>query len=83
IDVLFETAAEAYPRRLLGLILTGANEDGAKGLAAVQAAGGMTVVQEPEGAHSTAMLLAALGHADQVLTLQQIAELLASLGARR
>ncbi|MEO7773708.1 MAG: chemotaxis protein CheB, partial [Steroidobacteraceae bacterium] len=42
IDVLFETAAEAYPRRLLGLILTGANEDGAKGLAAVQAAGGMT-----------------------------------------
>ncbi len=41
IDVLFESAADVYCERLLGIILTGANEDGAAGLAAVHAAGGV------------------------------------------
>ena len=54
IDVLFESAADIYRTRLLGIILTGANEDGACGLAAVGARGGMTVVQDPATAHSPA-----------------------------
>ena len=47
IDVLFESAADVVRQRLLGIILTGANEDGAAGLAAVHRAGGLTVVQDP------------------------------------
>jgi two-component system, chemotaxis family, protein-glutamate methylesterase/glutaminase len=81
IDVLFESAAEAYGPRLLGVILTGANDDGAQGLAAVHAAGGVTVVQDPRSATSTAMVLAAMARstADFVLPPADIAELLATL----
>jgi two-component system, chemotaxis family, protein-glutamate methylesterase/glutaminase len=52
IDVMLESCAEAYEDRLLGIVLTGANEDGARGLAAVKAHGGLTAVQDPaEAAH--------------------------------
>jgi hypothetical protein len=47
IDVLFESAADAYRKDLLGVILTGANHDGAAGLKAVLDAGGMAIVQDP------------------------------------
>jgi two-component system chemotaxis response regulator CheB len=47
VDALFESAADAYGSRLLGVILTGASRDGATGLAAVGRAGGRTVVQDP------------------------------------
>jgi two-component system chemotaxis response regulator CheB len=60
IDVLFETAAEAYGERLLGVILSGANPDGAAGLRAVAAAGGITAVQSLETAEMIAMPAAAL-----------------------
>jgi two-component system, chemotaxis family, protein-glutamate methylesterase/glutaminase len=54
IDVLFESAAESFGARLLGIVLTGANEDGAQGLAQVKACGGLTAVQEPdEAVHAT------------------------------
>ena len=54
IDVLFETAAEAWHRGLVGMLLTGANEDGARGLATIKALGGLTAVQDPaEAAHPT------------------------------
>jgi two-component system chemotaxis response regulator CheB len=81
IDVLFESAAEVYRNRLLGIILTGANEDGAAGLAAVHDAGGMTVVQQPESAHSPQMVRSALKlrPADLVLSLDRIAAFLATL----
>ena len=81
IDVLFESAAEVYGHRLLGIILTGASEDGASGLDAVRRAGGCTVVQQPESAHVSLMTEAALrrGPADFVLTLEQIADLLRTL----
>jgi two-component system, chemotaxis family, protein-glutamate methylesterase/glutaminase len=81
IDVLFESAADVYGKQLLGIILTGANEDGAVGLEAVHAAGGTTVVQQPESAQSAAMVVAALKRvpADHVLTLDDIASLLKSL----
>jgi two-component system chemotaxis response regulator CheB len=84
IDVLFDSAAEVYREHLLGIILTGANEDGAAGLAAVHDAGGLTVVQEPRTAHSSAMILSALERrpADLVLDLEGIAELLNGMCAR-
>jgi len=77
IDVLFESAADIYGRRLLGVILTGANEDGAQGLAAVHDAGGITVVQEPQTAQSPTMVLSAirLRAPNFVLPLGGIAEL--------
>jgi two-component system chemotaxis response regulator CheB len=85
IDVLFESAAEVYGRRLLGIILTGANEDGAMGLRAIHDAGGVTVVQSPETAQSPPMVLAALSRLqpDHVLSLEQIAALLCTLPTRR
>jgi two-component system chemotaxis response regulator CheB len=60
IDVLFESAAEAYGPRLAGVLLTGANDDGARGLARIQALGGLTLVQEPATATRSDMPRAAL-----------------------
>lgn len=83
IDVLFDSAAQVYREHLLGIILSGANEDGAEGLAAVHDAGGLTVVQEPQTAQSSTMVLSALERApaDFVLDLAGIAGLLRSLCA--
>jgi two-component system, chemotaxis family, protein-glutamate methylesterase/glutaminase len=55
IDVLFESAADAYGPALIGVILSGANEDGAVGLRAVAEAGGSAIVQSSVGAYATAM----------------------------
>jgi two-component system chemotaxis response regulator CheB len=81
IDVLFESAADAYGERLLGIILTGANEDGAAGLHAIHQAGGITMVQQPDSAKVPLMVVSALqrGPADFVLSLQEIAQFLAVL----
>jgi two-component system chemotaxis response regulator CheB len=81
IDVLFESAAEIYRERLLGVILTGANEDGAAGLAAVHDAGGITVIQEPQSAQASLMVMSALRRRapDLVLPLGEIAQLFESL----
>lgn len=50
IDVLFQTAAEAYGKWIIGVILTGANHDGASGMEYIQRMGGLTAVQDPETA---------------------------------
>ena len=83
IDVLFESAADIYGERLMGIILTGANDDGAAGLAAIHRAGGMTIVQEPDSAQVPLMVLAALRRtaADFVLPLEGIAGLLQALAS--
>ena len=60
IDVLFESAAEAYRRRLAAVLLTGSSEDGAAGIEAVATRGGLTVVEDPGSAHSPVSPLAAL-----------------------
>jgi two-component system chemotaxis response regulator CheB len=82
IDVLFESAAEAFGDRVLGIILSGANADGAAGLQAIAKAGGMTVVQSLESAEMIAMPAAALQAAPGSLELDvaAIAELLRSHG---
>ena len=60
IDVLFESAADAYGEGLLGVVLTGANHDGAAGLRAIAALGGKALVEDPGTAASPTMPAAAL-----------------------
>src|SRR3954454_4679577 len=74
IDVLFESASYAYGRGVIGIILTGANEDGAAGLAAVKRRGGVALVQDPHGAERRTMPDAAIAAtaADAVLPLEEI-----------
>jgi two-component system chemotaxis response regulator CheB len=81
IDVLFESAADAYGPRVIGVILTGANEDGARGLSAIKAAGGVAVVQDPETSERRRMPDAAIAatRPDAVLPLDDIAPFLYGL----
>ncbi|MEN5151377.1 chemotaxis protein CheB [Pseudomonas orientalis] len=81
IDFLFTSAADAYAKSLLAILLTGANQDGARGLAYVKQSGGTTVVQDPVEARIAVMPLAALAlHTpDHILSLSRIGSLLASL----
>ncbi len=81
IDVLFESGVDVFGDRGVGLIMTGANSDGAQGLAAVKAAGGLAIVQNPESADSPMMPTAALQvtQVDHVLDLTEIATFLARL----
>ncbi|WP_207282358.1 chemotaxis protein CheB [Pseudomonas sp. FW300-N2F2] len=81
IDVLFESAADVYGEKLLAVVMTGANGDGARGLAKVRALGGITVVQDPAEAQVATMPEAALAlhEPDHILTLQGIGQLLAGL----
>lgn len=85
IDVLFHSAADCYGKNLLGVLLSGANEDGAAGLAAIHAAGGLAVVQAPVTASMRTMPDAAIARisAPQVLPPEDIAALLARLPTRR
>lgn len=69
IDVLFESCGDAYGARLAGMVLTGASEDGARGLAAVRAQGGLTAVQDPAEAQHPAMPEAAVRLADPEFVL--------------
>ena len=82
IDVLFESAADAYGAGVIGVILTGANEDGAAGLARIVERGGVAIVQDPESAEARAMPDAALAATDAVvLPLERIAPYVAELCA--
>ena len=82
VDVLFESAADVYGGRLLGMVLTGASHDGALGLRAIHEAGGWTAVQQPDGAYSPLMAEAALRRTavDFVLPLDDMARLLRIAG---
>jgi two-component system, chemotaxis family, protein-glutamate methylesterase/glutaminase len=84
IDVLFESAADAYGDGLIGVVLTGANSDGANGLRAVVEAGGVAVVQKPGSAHAAAMPQAAIAACPdaRVLPVNEIAVYLREAGAR-
>ena len=81
IDVLFESAADAYGTGAIGIVLTGANEDGAAGLARIKEAGGVAIVQDPRDAERAEMPAAAIAatSADVVLPLDEIAAFLRGL----
>jgi two-component system chemotaxis response regulator CheB len=69
IDVLFESAADAYGPHVLGVVLSGANSDGALGLKAIMDAGGRGAVQDPQSASAAAMPQAALARCPDALCL--------------
>jgi two-component system chemotaxis response regulator CheB len=81
IDVLFESAAQAYGSHVVGVVLTGANNDGAAGLRHIKERGGLAVVQDPRTAESTYMPQAALEAVpvDHVLSVPEIGQLFVKL----
>jgi two-component system chemotaxis response regulator CheB len=76
IDVLFLSAADVYGQNAIGILLTGANHDGAMGMKLLKDAGGITAVQDPADCMIDAMPRAAMALTtiDKVLPTQQIAE---------
>jgi two-component system, chemotaxis family, protein-glutamate methylesterase/glutaminase len=85
IDVLFQSAAEAYGESVIGVILTGASGDGSEGLRAIAARGGGTLVQQPASAECNVMPRAALAATpvNHVLELAEIGRVLGALAPLR
>lgn len=82
-DVLFESAADAFGPRLIGVVLTGAGCDGGRGLQRIKERRGVTIVQKPEDAEADSMPRGALSliTPDRVVTLKALPELLQMLAA--
>jgi two-component system, chemotaxis family, protein-glutamate methylesterase/glutaminase len=82
INVLFETAADAYGPGLLGIVLTGANNDGAQGLSTIMIAGGTAIIEDPADAYAAAMPQAAIDACPgaRVMSLDDMATYLRSIG---
>jgi two-component system chemotaxis response regulator CheB len=83
VDPLFLSAAEAFGPRVVGVLLSGGGADGVRGLIGIKAAGGMSLVQDPEEARSPSMPASAIAEddVDAVLRLDQIAAALTTLTA--
>lgn len=83
IDVLLESAADSYGEGVVAVVLTGSNDDGAFGAAAVKRAGGRVVVQDPATARAPAGPLAVMGRTvvDAVVPIEEMAALLVALCA--
>ena len=81
IDVLFESAAQVYRDKLIGIILTGSNHDGAVGISEIKRMGGMTIAQDPAEAQYSLMTQASIDthHVDHVLSLAGIRDLLVGM----
>ncbi|MBA1228742.1 chemotaxis protein CheB [Pseudomonas viridiflava] len=81
IDILFDSASDAYGERLAGVLLTGANNDGAQGLLQIKKYRGFTVIQDPRQAQASTMPEAALAlqSPDYLLSLDEIGQLLVEL----
>jgi len=78
IDLLFESAAEAYKDKLIGIVLTGSNNDGSKGVKRIQECGGLTIIQDPKTSESSTMPASAIAaiEPDYILSLGKIVKLL-------
>ena len=74
IDLLFETASYVYGNKIMGIILTGANDDGSQGLKMIKEAGGLAIVQDPKTAEYDSMPAAAISitQIDNILLLENI-----------
>lgn len=83
VDTLFETAAAVYGKRVIGIILTGGSHDGTRGAMAIEAVGGVCVVQDPDEAVDAEMPLSVLrrDHPDYCIGLDRMAPLLKRLVA--
>lgn len=81
IDVLFESAAETYRERVVGIVLTGSSRDGAYGAAKIKQRGGLVFVQDPHTAESPECPMAALRETrvDAVLDLPRLAQALQAI----
>jgi len=81
IDALFRSAAESFGSRVVGVVLTGSNDDGSFGLELIKQAGGVTIVQDPDEAMFDLMPRSAIAavEVDHVLPLDQIAEVVITL----
>ena len=82
IDVLFDSAADAYGDEVVAVILTGANDDGAHGIKQVKERGGLTLAQDPTTAERREMPDAAIatGAVDEVLTVEELGAVLNEVG---
>lgn len=81
VDVLFESAADEFKERTIGVVLTGANRDGAKGLAAIKSRGGLTLVEDPDLATCREMPDSAIASSevDRILALEEIGPFLTNI----
>ncbi len=81
VDILFESAADAYGNSLIGIVLTGANSDGSKGLKRIKELGGLAIVQDPKTAVASSMPKAAIEitAVDYILSLNEISKKLIEL----
>jgi two-component system, chemotaxis family, protein-glutamate methylesterase/glutaminase len=82
IDVLFQSAAESYGPSLVGIVLTGASQDGSHGLSRIKEFGGLAIVQNPSSAQAPLMPSSAINatEVDHILNLANIGYFLAELG---
>ncbi len=78
IDILFDSAAETYASKLIGIILTGANNDGTNGMKNIKKNGGLLVVQDPTTAEASTMPSSVITQTkvDYILSLKEISDLL-------
>src|ERR1039457_1757576 len=85
IDVLFESAADAYKTKLIAVILTGSNNDGTNGIKRIQECGGLTIIQDPVSAESSYMPASAIAaiKPDHILSLEDIIQLLIKLDKQK
>ncbi len=85
IDVLFESAAEAYKDKLIGIILTGSNHDGTNGIKRIKECGGLAIIQDPETAESSYMPESAIAaiQPDYILSLENIIDLLKKIDIKK
>jgi two-component system, chemotaxis family, protein-glutamate methylesterase/glutaminase len=85
IDVLFTSAADTYDARVIGIVLTGANEDGSRGLAHIAKRGGKALIQDPKTAEVPIMPEAAIRAVPgaEILALDRLAPRLIELSKER